>query len=210
MHLLRRCPATNSACESPNRKPPCARRVSTDFYWACVATHDAELLAAKIREKGNEFRVGIDDAMGGYLLLTGNAGLDNIDAWMLKNKSADWDVYAASKALRFIWAKGNGKITKERLIHSMELLLERPNDASLGIEILATWKAWGLQERIVGMYDRGGSRRVQVNLAIIEYLLASIRANPAGSPEQVAAKKHLEQLRAKDPETVRAVERNPS
>ena len=92
----------------------------------------------------------------------------------------------------------------------MELLLERPNDASLGIEILATWKAWGSQERIVGMYDRGGSRRVQVNLAIIEYLLASIRANPAGSPEQAAAKKYLEQLRAKDSETVRAVERNPS
>jgi hypothetical protein len=191
-------------------KTPLPEMASYGFLLGlCGDARDAELLAAKIREKG-DLRVGIEGAMAGYLLLTGTAGLDNLDAWTLKNKSASWDVYAATKALHFMWVKGNGKITKERLIHSMELLLERPNDAALGIESLARWKAWGSQERIVGMYDRGGSRRVAVNLAIIEYLLASIRANPAGSPEQVAAKKHLEQLRAKDPETVRAVERNPS
>lgn len=177
----------------------------------CGDAHDAELLAAKIREKGDDFRVGIEHAMGGYLLLTGNAGLDNLDAWMLKNKSASWgDTYAVTKALNFMWVKGNGKITKERLTLSMRLLLDRPNDAGLGIENLARWKDWGSQERIVAMYDRGGSRRVEVNLAIINYLLASIRVNPAGSPEQAAAKKYLEQLRAKDPKTVKAVERNPS
>ena len=62
------------------------------------------------------------------------------------------------------------------------------------------------QERIVGMYDLTGSRR-RYNIAIIEYLLASTHANPAGSPEQAAVKKYLEQLRTKDPKTVGEVER---
>ena len=52
------------------------------------------------------------DAMAGYLLLTGNTGLDNLDAWMLKNKSADWDVYAATKASASSGPKATGKSRK--------------------------------------------------------------------------------------------------
>jgi len=173
----------------------------------CGDARDAELLAAKIREKGDDLRVGIEGAMAGYLFLTGTAGLDNLDAWTLNNKSGSLvDVYAGMRALNFMWAKGNGKIKKERLIRSMRLVLDCPVNAPDAIENLARWKDWGSQERIVGMYDLTGSRR-RYNIAIIEYLLASTHANPAGSPEQAAVKKYLEQLRTKDPKTVGEVER---
>lgn len=45
----------------------------------CGDANDAKLLAAKIAEKNEEFRPGIEQVMSGYLLLSGSAGLDNLE-----------------------------------------------------------------------------------------------------------------------------------
>ncbi len=137
--------------------------------------------------------------MVGYLLLTGNAGLDRLDAWTFKNKSASWeDVHGMAMTLELLWNNQFGqKIPKARLLQSMRLLLDCPRQADRGVTILADWKDWDSQERIVGMYDRQGPERQVLNEAIIAYLLDSIRLNRSSIQRHKAAEKYLEQLRAK-------------
>ncbi len=70
------------------------------------------MLAEKISSKSEEFRIGIDGMISGYLLLTGNTGLDNIDDWKFKihdgKKAAFSETYAAMMGLRFMWQYAGG------------------------------------------------------------------------------------------------------
>jgi hypothetical protein len=180
------------------------------FLALCADAHDAELLAARIQPKGDDdVRIGIEGAMVGYLLLTGNAGLDRLDAWTFKNKSASWeDVHGMAMTLELLWNNQLGqKIPKTRLLQSMRLLLDCPRQADRGVTILADWKDWDSQERIVGLYDRQGPERQVLNEAIVAYLLDSIRLNRSSTQRHKAAEKYLEQLRAKDPQMVGDIER---
>lgn len=183
----------------------------------CGDGHDADSIALRIQDKGDGVRFGIEGAMIGYLILTGNAGLDRLDAWTFKNKSASSDdVYGMDRTLQILWDNKLGQkvprarlpqIPKARLLQSMRLLLDRPQHAVLGIANLEAWQDWDSQERIVGMYNCEGPRRESINLAIVRYLLESMSANPAASPRHGAAKRYLEQLRAKDPKMVEYGER---
>jgi hypothetical protein len=85
----------------------------------CGNDSDAKLLAEKIAPNSDDFRIGLDGMISGYLLLTGTSGLDNIDDWKFKihngKKSAFSETYAAMMGLRFMWQYAGGKIPNERL-----------------------------------------------------------------------------------------------
>jgi len=148
----------------------------------CGNENDAKLLAEKIEPNSDEFRIGVDGMISGYLLLTGNAGLDNIDNWKFKvhngKKVAFSETYAAMMGLRFMWQYAGGRISNERLQQSMRLLLDQPELADLVIADLARWKDWSIQDRLMSLYSKGDYNIPSIKRSIIRYMLASTDTKP--------------------------------
>jgi len=119
----------------------------------CGNDEDATILKGKILEKTEDFRLGIDGLMSGYLLLTGEKGMSVLDEHKLKNRDVPFsETYAAMQALRFMWKYSEGRIEKSRLRASMRILLDRPELADLVIADLARWKDWEVQDRLMALY----------------------------------------------------------
>lgn len=178
----------------------------------CGTQEDAELLARHVTAPTKEFRLGIDGMIGGYLLLTGEEGLDVIDARKLRDAEAPTtEMFSTLQALRFIWTYGEGKIGRERLRESMRILLDRPDLADIAIADLARWKDWSVQQKLMQLYDHKDYQSQHVGRAIISYMIAASRDVPkdaAKPPKHVVnAREHLATLRKKDPEAVRRAER---
>lgn len=119
----------------------------------CGTEEDSKVLEKKILEKSDDFRLGIDGLMSGYLLLRGEKGLAVIDKKKLMNRDVKFsETYAAMQAVRFMWKYADGRIDKSRLRKSMRLLIDRPEMADLVIADLARWKDWEIQDRLMKMY----------------------------------------------------------
>ena len=197
---------------------------------------DASLMEKKISTPSEEFRLGIDGVMSGYLLLVGEKGLPLIEQLKLKNQflvDANGKVltdkkgrkklvpfsetYAAMQALRFMWSYADGRIAKPRLRQSMRILLDRPELADLVIADLARWKDWSIQNRLMTMYDDKAFNVPAIKRAVVRYMLVCSKDLPKGknkkktagpNPKHVdAALKHLAVLRKRDPKTVMDAER---
>ncbi|MDA0588758.1 MAG: hypothetical protein O2820_19395 [Planctomycetota bacterium] len=183
----------------------------------CGNADDAELVKQKITEKSDDFRLGIDGLMSGYLVLTGDKGLAVIDEAKLKNTDVPFsETYAAMQALRFMWRYGEGRIEKERLRQSMRILLDRPELADLVIADLARWQDWSIQSRLMKMYGEGEYNIPSIKRAIVRYMLVCSKDVPedaaAGEtsklPEHVvSARQHVAALRKMDEKTVAEAER---
>lgn len=171
---------------------------------------DARLMEEKILEPSEEFRLGIDGVMGGYLVLTGEKGLDTLDEAKLQNEKVPFsETYAAMQALRFMWTYGEN-IDKPRLRESMRILLARPELADLVIADLARWEDWSIIDRLMEIYDAEEYSIPSIKRAIVRYMLVAAKSKPAeGADDSHVAKaeKYLEQLRNEDPKTVQQAER---
>ena len=182
----------------------------------CGTPDDAKLVEAKIVAATDDYRLGIDGLISGYLLLTGEKGLTVIDNTKLRNKDVKFsETYAAMSAVRFMWQYGEGKIEKERLRESMRILLDRPELADLVIADLCRWKDWSIQDRLMKIYGEGEFNIPSMKRAIVRYMLVGSKDVPkevvAGDktklPEHVEkARKYLAELRMKDEKTVAEAE----
>ena len=151
----------------------------------CGTDADVKLMEQKILETADDFRLGIDGVMGGYLLLTGDKGLAVIDEKKLKDKKAPFsETYAAMQALRFMWQYGDGRISLERLRQSMRILLERPELADLVIADLSRMKDWSMQDRLMAMYDDEAYNVPSIKRAIVRYMLAGTKDTGEKKPAQ--------------------------
>jgi hypothetical protein len=178
---------------------------------------DVKVLEAKVLEKSEEFRLGVDGLMSGYLILTGAKGLEILDEHKLRNLDVPFsETYAAMQALRFMWRHGEGRIEKDRLRQSMRVLLDRPELTDLVIADLARWKDWSVQGKLMKMYGEGEFNVPSIKRAIVRYMLVSSKAIPeeavAGNaialPNHVTkGRKLLAELRKRDPKTVAKAER---
>lgn len=179
----------------------------------CGDETDAVMLEKRILVKTDEFRLGIDGLMGGYLLIMKDKGLDVIDEHKLKNKKIPFsETFAAMQALRFMWTYGTGRIEPERIRQSMRILLDRPEMSDLVIADLARWKDWSIQDRLMAMYGQGEYDIPSIKRAIVRYMLVSSKdlTNAGGAqvpPHASHGQKLLEELRTKDPKTVSEAER---
>lgn len=200
----------------------------------CGNDDDAKLLKDKVVEKTEDYRLGIDGIMGGYLLLTGDKGLTVLEDEKLKPKEAAFsETYAAMQAIRFMWQYGNNRISADRLRQSMRLLLDRPELADLVIADLSRMKDWSVQDKLMAMYDEE-TNIPSVKRAIVRYMLSSTRdtgekkTEPKGDtiaatggavpnsdaaspselpPHVIKGQKCLAELERKDPKTVTEAKR---
>lgn len=196
----------------------------------CGESEDAALMRDRIVEPTDDFRLGIDGIMSGYLLLTGEKGLDEIDRTKLETKVLldeqgrpvlDEDgqpkplpfseTYAAMQALRFMQRYAPEIIDAERLKQSMRILLDRPELADLVIADLARWKDWSVQDKLMELYGAEEYDIPSIKRAIVRYMLVSTRDLPEGAEEEpqhvTKGKEHLAALEKMDPKTVRDAKR---
>lgn len=193
----------------------------------CGNADDAKMMEEKILETKEEFRLGIDGVMGGYLLLTGDKGLAILEEKKLKDKKAPFsETYAAMQALRFMWQYGDNRIEHDRLRKSMRILLDRPELADLVIADLARMKDWSVQNQLMELYEAEAYNIPSIKRAIVRFTLAAAKDTGAkkeeGSGEtgsaaavaQTAVPEHvtkalacLEELEKRDPKTVHEAKR---
>jgi hypothetical protein len=151
----------------------------------CGDPSDAALLKRVIVDDwkpDDDFRLGVDGMIGGYLLLTGEDGLEIIERTKLTNPDVSFaETYAAMQALRFVWSYGDGIIDQDRLRKAMRLLLERPELTDLVIADLARWKDWELQSRLMEMYDEEAYQVPAIKRAIVRFMLVSSRSDASTS-----------------------------
>ncbi|MEX0715112.1 MAG: hypothetical protein WD066_00925 [Planctomycetaceae bacterium] len=193
----------------------------------CGKEEHAELLKKRVFEETDEFRLGIDGLMSGYLLLAGEEGLELLEEEKIKphyveyvkpdgtverrNKVPFSETYATMGAIRFMWDYGDGRISAERLRQSMRSFLDRPDLADLVIADLARWKDWSVQDKLLAMYGAEEYDVGSVKRAIVRYFLVCAASAPKDDPNPPAhvasARKHLVDLRARDPKIVQEAER---
>lgn len=180
----------------------------------CGSAEDAAVMKAKIVEKSDDYRLGIDGVMGGYLLLTGDEGLELLEETKINDPKVPFsETYAARQAILFLNSYGAGKIPGERLRVSLRKLLEkRPEMADLTIGDLARMKDWQLQGRLMELYGEDAFNVPAVKRSIVRFMLASIRDVPQGGGEKTpphveSAKQHLDTLRKRDPKLVAEAEK---
>jgi hypothetical protein len=180
----------------------------------CGKADDAEILASKIRDNSrtpDDNRYAIGNVMVAYLMLTGEAGLDRLDEWKLKDRTTPFgEAFGALAALNTVWEHGRGCIKKERLLKSMRLLVDNAECASIAVDSLACRRDWGSLDRIVRIYGEGSELEVYGNKwAVLVFARSWINAkSPEATPGQVAAAKRVwGDLRRRDPQFVEDFER---
>jgi hypothetical protein len=182
----------------------------------CVTEEDIPLLEQRVVEvQEDEFRLGIDGVMAGYLLLAGERGLETLERTKIDDKSAQFsETYAALLALRYMRQYGEGRIPLERLKRSLRRLLHRTELADIVVADLARWKDWEVMEDVVKLYGAKDYDFPSMRRAIVRYMFAAIKDVPKDAkptdplpPHAAVAKHYLEALRGNDPKLVRDVER---
>jgi hypothetical protein len=178
----------------------------------CGDDSDRILLEEKITTSTDEFRIGIDGVMSGYLLLAGEPGLKLLVEKKFKDRSQHFsEVYAAMMAIRFMWEYGDKRLSHESLRAAMRELMDRSEMADLVITNLARWKDWSVGEKLEGLYGQGDYNVPSIKRAIIRYMLSCIAAaGEEDGPTEAAvarAKAFVEEAQKKDPRLVEDVKR---
>lgn len=186
----------------------------------CGSEKDAaEMEKIIVTRPKDDFRLGIDGIVFGYLWIRGEKGLDVVEK--AKLASATWkdkegnehevrfsETFAVLSAIRQMWELGKGRIPKQRLRKSLRLLLKRPAVVDLVIPDLARWKDWEISEQLYELYGVKGYDIRPIKIAIIKFLFYATKDKPkdAKTPPAhvVKAQELLDKLKERDPKMVRS------
>jgi hypothetical protein len=146
-----------------------------------------------------------------YILLSDKQGLDKIDQWLLKDPDAtSEDAHVALDAIVTIAEEFPDRIEKDRLLRSVRLLLDWPDEAWRAIRFLIRQRDWSVHDRLMALYGSPNSVPL-TKWEIVRYLFTALhapRSGQSGDEPQKWAAKSIEELRKKDPELVADVEQS--
>ena len=176
--------------------------------------NDIPRLQDKVTANEEDFRLGIDGVMAGYLLLSGADGLTVLEktkfepALETPSPVPFSETFAAMQALKFLWEYAPDTVEKERLRASMRTLMAHPDLADLVIIDLARWEDWSLLPRLKEIYGQEPYDVPAIKRAIVGYLIAAGKQKPEDeqtpAPAFVTeAEAFLAQLEEEDPKTVK-------
>ena len=174
---------------------------------------DALVLHSKIMEPTEDFRLGIDGIMSGYLLIAREQGLQEIVREKLKNEDIPFsETYAAMQALRFMWSYAPDRIAADELKRAMRELLNRPDLADMVIADLSRWKDWEVADEVVALYDDEDYAIPSIKRAIVRYLLVceqseKLQGDAEPSDHVKLARKTLAEIEETDPKIYRDAKR---
>src|SRR5581483_5084797 len=158
----------------------------------------------------NQPRLGVDGMMAGYVLLTGEHGLQQIvDKKLRVPDRIDVEVLSTMTTLRFLWEYVS-RVPRTDILKAMRLLLDDPKYAGSVIVDLARWQDWEIAPQIIANYgkppfdDLAGKQRV-IQFALTAQKHLSKQENPPKSLADVRA--FLDRIRRDEPDVVRSAER---
>ncbi len=154
-----------------------------------------ELVHADVRAK----QQCLDALIAAYLKLKGPDGLPLVEERFLKNPDAEYtQQYSTIMALRF-HGEESSEIPRERLVHSLRLLLDNDEIADQVIPDLTRWEDWGVMDRLVGMF-KASEKDGWIRQPVVSYLLTA-----ADQPGEVGEKANaaVAELEKLDPEGVK-------
>ena len=178
----------------------------------CGGESEAAALERVILAPGEDFRLGIDGLMAGYLMLRGDAGLDVLSRHAFSEDTPSSEAFALQQAVRFLWDHGEGRISPEALRAALRPLVDDPQFAELVIVDLTRWEDFELVDQLIDQYSEEDFANLPTQTAIARYYLAISGLDAEGRPvSEVAAiaraGEHLAALRERDPEVVERAER---
>ncbi|HUQ69876.1 MAG TPA: hypothetical protein VM165_10155 [Planctomycetaceae bacterium] len=179
----------------------------------CGNAEDAEFLAAKVfpATPADKFAIGLDGMMAGYVLLTGERGLNRLVEQKLNDpKQPDGDVYAVINLLRFLWQFAPDRVPQAKVAAALRPLVDRPQFAEVAIVDLARWKEWSVLDQVIARYGQPPFETPEAKRKAITFALACIKDggnDPQPGTPAKQARQFIERLRADDPETLRNAER---
>lgn len=194
---------------------PADRNVRVGLYGLMLGlsgdSSDAAFLESKILQHADNYAFGIDGLTGGYLLLTGDAGLQRLSEEILSNPEATVDeIFPILSAIRFAWTFGESEVPREGLIRAMRLLLKNRQLADLAMIDLARWRDWESMDEIVALFDDPRFNSPAIRRSVFRFLMtAETSAAPATGRDHVSeAQRHLQRLEKIDPKSAKSAARN--
>jgi len=150
----------------------------------------------------------------GYLLLARESGLEVLEEAKLRDNACPYyEISAMMYALQFMSEHGEERFTKDRLRQSMRIVLNRSEPYDMAFFHLAKLQDWSVSDRLMELYGTAGYDSIWMKGAIVGYLHSMDATRPKDPTEQlpehvIIARKHLNTLRDKDPETLKRLEEN--
>jgi hypothetical protein len=175
----------------------------------CGDQTDAEYLWSRFEKPPgkNELRIAIDGMMGGYLLLTGEAGFGRlVQTKLVPADTADSDIMAVINALRFLWEYAPQCVPREHVALAMQAVLHRPAFAEVALVDLARWKAWDATADVLNWMGREPFDRPVTQAKLVQFARACTKDDSADADPKAQAQAFLDQLQ-RDEETWQAIER---
>ena len=120
------------------------------------------------------------------------------DQYVARGMDADEARYAALRAVRFFWENRTDVIDKKEVVAAAALLLEQADIADLAIEDLRKWQQWQCADQIIALRHKPAFNAPIIGRAILRYALSC--------PKNDQARQFIEEMRKKDPETVKDAE----
>lgn len=165
---------------------PSRRRLYLTMLGICGSRDDLPMLERIIQSDDREMKTALDAVVACYLSLAGPDGLPLIEDKFLKNPNAEYtDTYAAIMALRF-HGQEETIVPTDRLVKSLEYMLDRPQLADLVIPDLARWEDWDVTDRLVQLFKEADDETSWVRVPVINFLKASPRPEAPGLIDELA------------------------
>ncbi len=171
------------------------RRLCWTLLGICGSEADTKFVEELIRlsHVHQEFKAGLDAALGCYLTLGGERALAAVEQDYLGNPAAEYtDTFSAIMAIR-VHGTELKQFPQARLAAALRLVLNRPPLADLVIPDLARWQDWSVIDRLTELFVSAGPDIEFIRVPIVRYLLV------CPLPEASAALEHLRQV---DPQSV--------
>ena len=176
----------------------------------CGNEDDADYLAGRVlpAPADDQLRIGIDGLMAGYVLLTGERGLQKlVDAKLRVPERIDGEVSAVLNTLRFFGDVAPDRLPRSQIVAAMRLLIDDPKHGELAVVDLARWKDWDSAPQLIAAYGRPPFEK-EGKKKVVQFALVAEKDLAQDSSSKVAPqiREFLEKLRRDEPSVVRAAE----
>jgi hypothetical protein len=174
------------------------KRLYYTLLGTCGKPEDIAWLEEVIRSGDKQRQAGLDALVACYLTLSGDAGMPLVEEVFLKNPQTEQlELFSIIQAIRFHGTESD-KVSRDKLVQAIRLVLDRPQMADMVIPDLARWQDWSVMDRLVVMFREATTEDTRwIRTPIISYLFEC-------PLEQ--ADKYVEELRAIDPDAVERAE----